>query len=280
MEKRRPKIWFITGASRGFGLEIAKVALENEDYVVATGRNLSKLYSVLGLDSEKLLCAEMDVTNSTSIKCAVTLALEKFGRISILVNNAGYGQMGAFEEVSESAVEKQFATNVFGLMAVTREVLPVMREKRGGHIFNIASVAGLKGGNRYGVYSASKFAVVGFSESLAQEVRGFGIKVTCIEPGYFRTDFLDSSSMKYGDKSIDDYAVITSKFKRNLSATNQLQNGDPYKLAQAMIVLASSENAPIHFPVGADAIEWVDDRNRSISEDIDAWKNLSVRTKF
>lgn len=280
MKKRGPNIWFVTGASRGFGLQITKAALEIGDCVVATGRNLKQLHIALGPDSQHLLCAELDVTHPTSIKHAVTLALEKFGCISILVNNAGYGQMGAFEEIAESEVERQFATNVLGLMHVTREVLPVMREKRKGRIFNIASVAGLRGGNRYAVYAASKFAVVGFSESLAQEVRSFGIKVTCVEPGYFRTDFLDLSSMMFGSKVVDDYALTTDKFKRNLSAINHIQDGDPHKLAKAIIVLAGSENAPIHFPAGADAIEWIDERNRSISDDINAWKNLSLETKY
>jgi NAD(P)-dependent dehydrogenase (short-subunit alcohol dehydrogenase family) len=278
--KKAPKVWFITGANRGFGLEIARVVMQSGDLVVATARNLDQLLAILGLETTQLLPLRVDVTDQDSIRAAITLAIKKFTKIDILVNNAGYGQLGAFEEISSQAIEEQFSTNVFGLMNVTREVLPFMRKQKSGHIFNFSSAAGLKGGNRYSVYAASKFAVVGFSESLAEELKNFGIQITCVEPGYFRTDFLDLSSLRFGTQPVEEYEGTSKKFKINLSAANRAQAGDPMKLAKAIITLAQSDNPPLHFPVGVDTLDWIEQRNFKINSDIDTWRELSMNTAF
>jgi len=274
------KVWLITGSNRGFGLEIARAALRCGDSVVATARNIGQLEVELGCDDGRLLVLNLDVTDPSSICNAVASALHKFKKIDVLVNNAGYGQLGAFEEISSQAIEQQFSTNVFGLMNVTKEVLPSMRKQGSGHIFNLSSAAGLKGGNRYSVYAATKFAVVGFSESLAEELKSFGVKVTCVEPGYFRTDFLDGSSLKFGTHSVADYESTTAKFKVNIANANKSQAGDPAKLAQAIILLAHDENPPLHFPVGLDTLDWINQRNAKIESDINAWRNLSSNTIF
>jgi NAD(P)-dependent dehydrogenase (short-subunit alcohol dehydrogenase family) len=273
-------VWFITGANRGLGLEIAKAGLALGYRVVATARNTQSINQELGPDSDHLLSLSLDVTNASSIEAAVNHAKETFLRIDVLVNNAGYGQMGAFEEVTPEAVERQFSTNVFGLMDVTRTILPIMRRNGKGHIFNVSSAAGLKGGNRYSVYAASKFAVTGFSESLAEELRMFGIKVTVIEPGYFRTDFLDSSSIAHGTKAIEDYQAKSEKFRSNIANANQLQSGDPKKLARALMIIEASESPPIHFLAGRDAMDWLISKNQLMNDDISIWHELSVNTDF
>ena len=272
MPEKISKVWFITGANRGFGLEIARAALQEGDTVIATARDIERLTTILGLEASRLLLLKLDVTEQTTIRNAVDSALKKFGKIDILVNNAGYGQLGAFEEITSQEVEQQFDTNVFGLMNVTREVLPSMRKQKSGHIVNLSSAAGLKGGNRYSVYAASKFAVVGFSESLAEELKNFGIKVTSVEPGYFRTDFLDGSSLKFGANLIEDYESTSTKFKIHLGNANKAQTGDPIKLAQAIITLTKSPNPPLHFPVGSDTLEWIEQRDAKIKDDISKWR--------
>src|SRR4030095_2055085 len=198
------KVWFITGASRGIGAEIAKAALASGDRVVATGRNRAQIEKAFA-GHERLLAVELDVTDAAQAHRAVDAALAKFGRIDVLVNNAGYGQLGAFEENEAGDIEQQYATNVFGLFHVTRAVLPVMRRQRGGHVFNLSSMAGVLGFASASIYCSTKFAVEGFSESLAMEVAQFGIKITIVEPGFFRTDFLDTSSIRYGGKVVDEY---------------------------------------------------------------------------
>jgi NAD(P)-dependent dehydrogenase (short-subunit alcohol dehydrogenase family) len=280
MSNLNSPVWLITGANRGLGLEIAQAGLALGYCVVATARNVASLHQALGPNSRHLLSLPLDVTQPASIEVAVNRAMETFSRIDVLINNAGYGQMGAFEEVTAAAVERQFSTNVFGLMSVTRAVLPIMRRNRKGHIFNISSAAGLKGGNRYSIYAASKFAVTGFSESLAEELRMFGINVTVIEPGYFRTDFLDSSSIAHGTNAIEDYQVKSGKFQNNIASANHQQSGDPKKLAQAVMALAAAPHPPVHFLAGQDAMAWLLSKNQCMNEEIDHWRDLSVHTDF
>jgi NAD(P)-dependent dehydrogenase (short-subunit alcohol dehydrogenase family) len=271
-------VWFITGAGRGIGAQIAKAALQAGHKIVATGRNLELLRAAYqDVPADKIAFLEFDVSNEAQAETVVQAAVKQFGRIDVLVNNAGYGLMGNFEEVSPGAIEHQFATNVFGLMHVMRAVLPVMRSQRSGHIFNISSIGGALGFNGASVYCASKYAVEGLSASVAMEVDRFGIKVTIIEPGFFRTDFLDAKSVKYGGKVIEDYAV-TSTVKDAYDAYNHQQPGDPAKLSAALVRLAGIKNAPKQFLAGSDAIAAVTQSLEGRLDEIRAFAELSKST--
>lgn len=247
------KVWFITGANRGIGLEIAKAALAAGDRVVATARRLETL-APLSAHGERVLHQALDVDLEADAMRAVEQATARFGGIDVLVNNAGYGQLGLFEQIDAEQVEQQFRTNVFGLMHVTRAVLPVMRRRRAGRIFNIASVAGFRGFDGAAVYCASKFAVEGFSASLAAEVAGFGIRVTTVEPGFFRTDFLQHTSVRYGGRQVAAYATLDTPPLSSYEAYNGRQPGDPAKLGRALVELAAMAEPPSHFVAGSDAV--------------------------
>jgi NAD(P)-dependent dehydrogenase (short-subunit alcohol dehydrogenase family) len=271
-------VWFITGSGRGIGAQIAKSALQAGHKVVATGRNLEQLRAAhQGVPADKIAFVELDVTNEAQAETAVQAAVKQFGRIDVLVNNAGYGLMGNFEEVASSAVEHQFATNVFGLMHVMRAVLPVMRGQRSGHIFNISSIGGALGFNGASVYCATKYAVEGLSASVEMEVAKFGIKVTIVEPGFFRTDFLDSKSVKYGGKVIEDYAV-TGTVRDAYDAYNHQQPGDPVKLGAALVKLAGMTNPPRQFLAGSDAIAVVTQSLEGRLDEIRGFTELSKST--
>lgn len=274
------QVWLITGANRGLGAAIAKAALAAGHRVIAAARNPASIVTPLGEANDRLLPLALDVTDASAAQAVAAQAVATYGRIDVLVNNAGYGQLGAFEEISPPDIERQFATNVFGLMHVTRAVLPVMRQQRSGRVFNISSMAGYKGGGRFSVYAASKFAVVGFSESLAEELKEFCIHVTVVEPGYFRTDFLDSSSVAYGSTVIPDYASTSTTKRVRSNSFNHQQSGDPAKLGAALVRLASEATPPLHFPVGADAIHWFESKNAAVQADIDQWRQLSAGTAF
>lgn len=274
------KTWLITGANRGLGFEIAKAALSNGDQVVATSRNPSPLEEkFVGLQGRALVLP-LDVTDKQSIESAVGEAIRCFGRIDVLVNNAGYGQLGPFEQLSEGAIERQFSTNVFGAFAVTRAVLPAMRAQRGGHIVSITSLAGLVGFGGSSMYCASKFAIEGWSESLAQELKQFGIKVTLVEPGQFRTDFLDATSVSYGDVAVEDYTTYAAEQRRTLDAVNHRQLGQPEKLGAAVVALVESQNPPVRLPAGSDAYEVLVNRARAQLSEAEAWRELSFSTDF
>lgn len=274
------KVWFITGATRGIGACIARAALAAGDRVVATGRNAKALEASLGKTAENLLVLQADVNDEGQVSAAVEQAEAHFGRIDVLVNNAGYGQIGAFEEISASDVEEQFKTNVFGLFTVTRAILPIMRRQRSGHIFNISSVVGYIGRPRISIYCASKFAVSGFSEALAPEVAPFGIKVTVVEPGVFRTDFADASSMRFGDLVISDYAEGSAAIKTYMANANHNQQGDPDKLARALLTLAECDAPPVHFPVGADALQRFAEKHTAVDNDVAQWRDLALATAY
>jgi NAD(P)-dependent dehydrogenase (short-subunit alcohol dehydrogenase family) len=256
-------VWFITGAGRGIGAQIAKAALQAGHKIVATGRNLELLRaSYQDVPADKIAFLELDVSNEAQAETVVQAAVKQFGRIDVLVNNAGYGLMGNFEEVSSGAIEHQFATNVFGLMHVMRAVLPVMRSQRSGHIFNISSIGGALGFN---------------GASVEMEVARFGIKVTIIEPGFFRTDFLDAKSVKYGGKVIEDYAVA-STVKEAYDAYSHQQPGDPAKLGAALVRLAAIKNAPKQFLAGSDAMAAVTQSLEGRLDEIRAFAELSKST--
>jgi len=272
------KIWFVTGATRGLGAEIAKAALAAGDRVVVTGRRREALEATFGPNGDALLSLSLDVTREADVQAAVEAALARFGRIDVLVNNAGYGNLGLFEETTDAEARAQYDTNVFGLYNVTRAVLPAMRGQRSGRIFNISSVGGLVGGESGSLYCATKFAVEGFSESIAKEVAPFGIHVTIVEPGFFRTDFLDANSVRYGSRRIEDYAEVSARMKAFWDARNHAQAGDPAKLGRVLVDLANRVDPPLRFAAGSDAVAMISDKIASLRAELDAWSDLSVTT--
>jgi NAD(P)-dependent dehydrogenase (short-subunit alcohol dehydrogenase family) len=270
--------WFITGASRGFGLEVARLALQNGDAVVATARRADPAEKALGGPQDKLLTVPLDVTDEGQVHEAVRLATDRFGGIDVLVNNAGRGFIGAVEEASDDEVRATFDINVFGLLTVTRAVLPVMRRQGSGRVINVGSVGGLVGRAGAGIYNGSKFAVEGLTEALRGELEPLGIKVTVVEPGAFRTDFMDSSSMVMAARIFDDYDSTAGEFRRRPGWLNHQQPGDPRKVAQAIITLASAEDPPVRLVLGKDAVAGFEEKLAAVSSSLDHWRELSVST--
>jgi NAD(P)-dependent dehydrogenase (short-subunit alcohol dehydrogenase family) len=270
------KVWFITGASRGIGAELVKAALAAGDQVVATGRNRAQIERAFTAKADRVLALELDVRNEAQAHAAVGAAVDRFGRIDVLVNNAGYGQLGVFEENTLEEIEQQYATNVFGLFNVTRAVLPVMRRQRSGHILNLSSMGGVIGFPAASIYCSAKFAVEGFSESLALDVAEFGIRVTIVEPGFIRTDFLDGRSVRYGTRSIADYAQISAKLRSDYDAYNHRQSGDPARLAAALVTLAASANPPMRYAAGSDAFERIKGKLSGMQSELATWRELSA----
>lgn len=272
------KTWFITGSARGIGAEIAKAALAAGDTVVATGRNPEQLQKTYAAYGDRVLPVVLDVSNETQAIVAVDAAVARFGRIDVLVNNAGYGQLGLFEENDHADIEQQFATNVYGTFHVTRAVLPVMRRQRSGHIMNLSSVGGFVGFPGASIYCAAKFAVEGFSESLAPELAPFGIHMTIIEPGFFRTDFLDGSSVRYGTTIIEDYGTFGAETKAAYDNHSHQQAGDPAKLGKVLVGLANENQPPLRYRAGSDAVDMTTRKLASLGEEIAKWRDLSIST--
>jgi NAD(P)-dependent dehydrogenase (short-subunit alcohol dehydrogenase family) len=272
----QPKVWFVTGATRGIGAEIVKAALAAGEHVVATGRNRDQIAATFKEHSDRLLSVELDVTKELHAFAAAEAAVARFGRIDVLVNNAGYGQLGMFEENTVTEIQRQFDTNVFGLFHVTRAVLPVMRKQRSGRIFNLSSMAGMIGFPAAAIYCSSKFAIEGFSESLALDVADFGIRVTIVEPGFTRTDFLESSSLRYGTRQVAGYEETSPKLRAQYASYNGKQSGDPVKLAAAMLTLANSENPPLRFASGSDAFEGMTSKLASVQSELHNYQKLST----
>jgi NAD(P)-dependent dehydrogenase (short-subunit alcohol dehydrogenase family) len=275
-----PQTWFITGAGRGLGTEIAKAALKAGNNVVATARNSARLAQILGPAGDRLLAVDLDVTDARQAEQAVAAAVARFGGIDVLVNNAGYGHLGFFEEASEDDIRTQFETNVFGLFQVTQAVLPVMRKAKRGRIFNLSSIGGLRGIEFGSLYCATKFAVEGFSESLAQEVAPFGIFVTIIEPGPFRTDFLTPESLRFGGKTIADYDGRRATQRAAFEQRNGKQPGDPTRLAEAMVKLAGETKPPLRFLGGALAVEMAKTKLAGMTAEFERWRDLAVATDY
>jgi NAD(P)-dependent dehydrogenase (short-subunit alcohol dehydrogenase family) len=272
------KVWFITGAGRGLGVDIAKAALAAGNAVVATGRNAEKVLSALSAASgeqDDLLGINLDVTDPADAKAAVAAAVEGFGRIDVLVNNAGNFYAGFFEEISPEDFRAQIETTLFGPMNVTRAVLPVMRAQRSGLIVAISSTAGIVGQEFCTAYAASKFGVEGWIESLTPEVAPFGISTMLVEPGFFRTELLTPESTKYAEPSIDDYAERTRQTVAAWKGMNGQQGGDPAKLANALVELASRDEPPLRFAAGADAVGVVEKKARDLLAQADAYRKLS-----
>jgi NAD(P)-dependent dehydrogenase (short-subunit alcohol dehydrogenase family) len=273
------KVWFITGASRGFGLLIARDALARGDSVVAAARNPQAIVDALGVHP-KLLPVQLDVTREAAAVVAVQAAIERFGRIDVLVNNAGYGILGAVEETSAEEVRRNYETNVFGLLHVTRAVLPVMRKQHSGHVMNISSVGGYSAYQGWGVYSSTKFAVEGLSEAMALELAPLGVHVTVVEPGFFRTDFLDASSLSETAARIDDYRDTVGAMRTFAAGVNHQQPGNPEKLSKALLQLADSARPPLRLHLGSDTVARVREKNRFVEQEMASWLELSLSTDF
>jgi NAD(P)-dependent dehydrogenase (short-subunit alcohol dehydrogenase family) len=272
-------VWFITGSSRGLGLEIARAALENGHQVVATARDKAAVTRALG-SSERLLAVSLDVTDAGRAATAVEEATAAFGRIDVLVNNSGFGLLGAVEEISDAEAREVFDVNVFGLLGVTRAVLPGMRARRSGRIINIGSIGGFVTIPSSGIYGATKFAVEGITEALSAELAGTGVTATVVEPGAFRTDFLAPSSIRFVDPSIDDYADTAHAMRGRLQAANGHQPGDPRKAAAAILEVAGTPNPPLRIQLGADSVARVEAKLKLVAEELAEWRELSESTAF
>ena len=268
------KVWFITGAGRGMGVDIAKAALAAGYGVVATGRDPERVSAAIG-DSDDLLSVKLDVTDTADAQAAVEAAIDRFGRIDVLVNNAGNFNAGFFEEIAPEDFRAQIETTLFGPVNVTRAALPFMRARRSGLVVTISSTAGISGQQFCTAYAASKFGVEGWMESLTPEVAPFGIRTMLVEPGFFRTELLTPESTKFAASSIEDYAERTEQTVAGWKSMNGLQGGDPAKLADALITLASQEEPPLRFAAGADAVATLEHKGRDLLAQAHAHRELS-----
>jgi NAD(P)-dependent dehydrogenase (short-subunit alcohol dehydrogenase family) len=261
------KTWFITGASRGFSALIMEAALAT-DAVVATARDPSSI-----ADHPRLLKLPLDVTNEGQARDAVARGIERFGSIDVLVNNAGYGLLGAVEEATAIDVERVFATNVFGLLNVTRAVLPYMRSRRSGHVINMSSIGGYASSPGWG---STKFAVEGISEALSIELAPLGIHATAVEPGYFHTEFLSAQSLSGTAVRVDDYADTVGKMRAFAAAANHQQPGDPQRLAQVIVQLAAARKPPTRLALGSDTVARIEEKHRDVERELDLWRSIPV----
>jgi NAD(P)-dependent dehydrogenase (short-subunit alcohol dehydrogenase family) len=268
------KVWVITGAGRGMGVDIAKAALAAGYEVVATGRNTGRVTEALG-KSDSLLIVKLDITKPVEAESVVKAALEKFGRIDVLVNNAANFYAGFFEELTPEQMERQLSTSLIGPMSVTRTVLPVMRKQRSGLIITISSTAGLTGFEFGTAYAASKFGLEGWMQSLQAEVEPFGIDTTIVNPGFFRTELLTEDSTNFAERTIEDYNERRVKQMEFWKGYNGQQAGDPAKLAQALITISGQEKPPRRFLAGADAVETAEKVAATLQQQIDAFRELS-----
>ena len=268
------KVWFISGAGRGMGTDIVKAALAAGNAVVATGRSPEKVAAAVGA-ADDLLVVKLDVTDPADAKAAADAAVARFGRIDVLVNNAGNFYAGFFEEMSPEDFRAQVETNLFGPINVTRAILPVMRAQRAGLVVAISSTAGIVGSEFGSAYSTSKFGMEGWIEALTPEVAPFGIRTMIVEPGFFRTELLTPESTRYTRSSIDDYAERAEQMAVAFSDMNGRQAGDPAKLAAALVSVAQNENPPLRWVAGADAVAAVEKKARDLLAQVDAYRELS-----
>ncbi|MDF5756954.1 oxidoreductase [Spongiactinospora sp. TRM90649] len=272
------RIWLITGTSTGLGRALAEAVIDSGDALVATAREASTVKDLAERAPERVLALPLDVTDPGSVRAAVSAAVTAFGRIDVLVNNAGYGLRGAIEEATEQELRDQFETNVFGVLTVTRAVLPVMRRHRSGHIVQISSVGGVMAMLGGAMYAGTKFALEGLSEGLAAEVAHLGIKVTIVEPGPFRTDFAGRSIRWTGP--MEDYAAVMEPARSAFGALDGTQPGDPARAAGAVIDVTRMMNPPLRLPLGAEAFTRIRDRFESRLRELDATEPIGLHTAF
>lgn len=279
MPDTNSKVWFITGSSTGFGRSLTEAVLKHGDRVVATARKPEQLDDLVHQYPTTAKAVRLDVTKPQEVRDAIKAAIDAFGRLDVVVNNAGYGSIGAIEEVSDDAIRYQFETNVFGALDVIRAVLPTLRQQQSGHILNISSVGGFVSFGASGIYCATKFALEALSEALAKEVAHFGIKVTIVEPGAFRTDF-NGRSLATPDTLMDEYASTSGAMLQWLKDMDGKQPGDPDKASAAMIQVVESDNPPLRLALGADAVETIAAKLESVKAELDTWKQVSIDTAF
>lgn len=272
------KTWLITGASRGFGINVAAEALKRGDQVVATARKPETIADLLP-GGDRLLTVALDVTDESSIANAVTAATDRFGRIDVLLNNAGHGIVGAVEEISDSDTRRLFDVNVFGLIAVTRAVLPTMRAQRQGRLIHLSSVAGQTANPGWGVYAATKHAVEALNESLRAELGPLGIYSTAIEPGTFRTDFLDSTSLLTAPTVIEDYEIVANTRRWSVE-TNHAQVGDALKAAAVIVDVAHLDVPPVRLALGSDCFARLEQKFDVLNKDLRAWRETTLSTDY
>ena len=275
------KVWFVTGASKGLGLSLVKHLLNSGHRVAATSRNIDELRQAVGTGSSEFLPLAVDLKTESSVAEAIAKTVAQFGKIDVVVNNAGYGLLGSLEELSDEEARENFDINVFGSLNVIRNVLPHLRNQQSGHIINISSIGGFTGAfPGFGIYCATKFAVEGFSESLATEVSALGIHVTVVEPGYFRTEFLSSGSLGVPKKQLEAYQSVRDAQNAHQHQINGNQPGDPEKAVAALIRIASEANPPLHLFLGQDAYNLAYEKIDAVRNDLETWKEVSVSTGF
>jgi NAD(P)-dependent dehydrogenase (short-subunit alcohol dehydrogenase family) len=275
------KVWFVTGASKGLGLTLVKQLLEQGQLVTATSRSVADLEAAVGYSGSNFLPLAVNLTDEESVAASVERTVAHFGKIEVIVNNAGYGLIGAIEELSDAESRQNFDINVFGSLNVIRKAMPFLRKQRSGHIFNVASIGGFTGNfPGFGIYCATKFAVHGFSESLAAEVKDFGIHVTIVSPGYFRTNFLNDSSLSIPQNQLEDYALVRAVQAAHELEINGNQGGDPEKAAAVFIKVAELPKPPVHLFLGQDAYDLAESKMALITQDMATLKDLATATGF
>jgi len=275
------KVWFVTGASKGLGLTLVKKLLADGYEVAATSRSNAALVNEVGQQSHNFLPLEADIANEKSVRHAVETAWHYFKTIDVVVNNAGYGQIGTLEELSDEESRKNFDVNVFGTLNVIRNVMPHLREQKSGYIFNIASVGGYDGGfPGWGIYCSTKFAVAGLTEALAAEVKAFGVNVTLVYPGYFRTHFLSKESAITPKKPIEEYEEARQSQSFHQNSLNGNQQGDPEKAIDVIIKMAQEEKPPLHLFLGMDAYELASKKIELVKQALEKWKDVTISTGF
>ncbi|BBI33466.1 oxidoreductase [Cohnella abietis] len=274
------KIWFVTGASKGMGLTLVRKLLEQGYKVAATSRTKADLEKAVG-SHDRFLAINLDLSDEKDVQKAISATIEHFGGLDVVVNNAGYGQIGFIEEVSDELVRKNFEINVFGTLNVLRQALPQLRKQKSGHIINFSSVGGFYGFAGGGIYGATKFAVDGISEALSQELQPFGIHVTAIKPGYFRTNFLSEGSISGTTTNlIDDYKTMRDGQEAFLKDFDKNQPGDPEKAMDLLIKVTESEHPPLHLFLGQDAYDVANNKIVNVQKDLTEWETLGTSTDF
>ncbi|WGD49091.1 oxidoreductase [Bradyrhizobium sp. CB1650] len=278
-QRRKQRVWFVTGSSSGFGRALSEAVLDHGDRLVATARHIDDIRALTNHGRERALALPLDVTNATAAKEAVNEAVEYFGRLDVVFNNAGYGHVGAIEELSEAELRQQVEVDFFGVVNVTRAALPHMRKQRSGHFVQMSSLNGVEPLPGGAFYTAAKFAVKGFSESLAGEVGHLGIKVTIVEPAPFRTRFLSNESAKWS-RPMDDYDASVGQVRRTLRQIDGKQPGDPARAAQAIIEVVEAENPPLRLPLGQIALDHIRAMLDAEARELETWAHLSATTDF
>jgi NAD(P)-dependent dehydrogenase (short-subunit alcohol dehydrogenase family) len=278
---KNKKVWLVTGASKGLGLSLVNHLLQQGHAVAATSRKKQSLIEAVGEESENFLPLQMDVVNESNVQEGVQQIVRHFGRIDVVVNNAGYGLVGSLEELSDAEVRADFDVNVFGALNVIRTVMPHLRKQQSGHVFNISSIGGFSGDFAgWGVYCATKFAMTGFTESFAQEVKDFNVKVTLVLPGYFRTNFLSPGSLVVPANPIAAYEEVRKSQEFHQNTMDNQQQGDPDKAAETMVAIADEKNPPLYLFLGSDAYEVAQRKIEKVQNELEAWKEESFSTDF